>query len=61
MKGYIMKIKVKDLKKYLELYEDEKEVVIIGSSGITYDIIEEKIAYQTLTDTQREVCKLHMK
>ena len=54
-------MKAKKLKKYLELYGDDVEVIIKQPSGLTYEIVEEKIAYQTLTDTQREVCKLHIK
>jgi len=54
-------MKVKALKKYLELYDDEKELIVKGASGIVWDIKEDMIAQQTLTDEKREVCKLHIK
>jgi len=52
---------VKKLKEYLNLYADDKEVVIKGSSGIEYEIREDMISHQTLSDEKREVCKLHIK
>jgi len=54
-------MKVKELKEFLSKYKDEKEVVIKGQSGLTWDIDGEQFARQILTDTKREVCKLVIK
>lgn len=54
-------VTVKDLKEYLNLYSDDKEVIIKAPSGIIYEIRVEMISQQTLTDEKREVCKLHIK
>jgi len=54
-------MKVKDLKEFLNLYEDEKEIILIMPSSNTYEIKEEMIAQKTLTDEKREVCKLYIK
>lgn len=54
-------MKVKDLKKFLDLYADDKEIILIMPSGNTYEIREELIAQKTLTDKKREVCKIYIK
>ena len=54
-------MKVKDLKEFLKLYEDDKEVVVKGVSGIDWAIRDKMISHQTLTDKKREVCKLYIK
>ena len=54
-------MKVKDLKEYLNLYNEEKELIVYGMSGLPWSISEELIAKQTLTDEKREVCKLYIK
>lgn len=54
-------MKVKELKEYLNLYSDEKEIIIKASSGNTWEIREDMLANQILTDEKREVCRLYIK
>lgn len=52
---------VKDIKKYLNLYKDDAEVVIKGESGIVYQIKKEMVATMTLSDSERKICRLYIK
>lgn len=54
-------MKVKVLKEYLAKYEDEKELVIKSESGLTWEINEQLLSVQNLTDEKREVCKFYIK
>lgn len=54
-------MKIKDLKKLIELYDDEKEVKVFGASGMPWEVSEPMLAKQILTDEKREVCKLYIK
>lgn len=55
-------MKIKDLKKLIEKYDDEKEIVVKGLSGITWEIDERQLAKEILMgDEKREVCKLYIR
>jgi len=54
-------MKVKQLKEYLVLYEDEKEVKLFGGSGLPWDIDEVLLSSKIVNDEKREICKIYIK
>ncbi|KKM69424.1 hypothetical protein LCGC14_1451000 [marine sediment metagenome] len=54
-------MKVKDIKKFLSLYGDEKDVKCLSASGITWEIDENLVDIKRLSNDEREVCKIPIK
>lgn len=54
-------MKAKQLKDYLNLYNDDKELIIKLPSGNVWEIDDILLNHQILTDKKREVCKLYLK